>query len=134
MMNQNNLKLLRPMILIFMLSTIFFVAAAGWLTKKGIDQNVLIIGNILLFFVSLVTFLLTYSSLRSTNPHVFVRAMYGSFIIKFFVLSAVAFVYIIVTQKNVNKPALFFCMGLYIVYTFFEVISLLRMLKQKKNV
>ena len=132
-MNQNSLKLLRPMILIFIFLNAFFIVARVWLVKKNIDQDVLIIGNLLLFFVSLITFLLTYRSLKSSNPNAFVRAMYGGFIIKFFAVAIAAFVYIITAKKEVNKPALFFCMGLYIVYTFFEVNSLLRILKQKKN-
>ena len=132
-MNQNSLKHLRPMILFFIFLNAFFLLAKAWLLKKNIDQDVLIIGNTLLFLVSLITFLLTYRSLKSTNPNSFVRAMYGGFIIKFFVVAITAFVYIITTKKNLNKPALFFCMGLYIVYTFFEVNSLLRILKQKKN-
>ena len=132
-MNQNSLKHLRPMILFFIFLNAFFLLGKDWLLKKNIDQDVLIIGNMLLFLVSLITFLLTYRSLKSTNSNSFVRAMYGGFIIKFFVVAIAAFVYIITTKKNVNKPALFFCMGLYIVYTFFEVNSLLRILKQKKN-
>lgn len=132
-MNQNSLKLLRPMILIFILLNAFFIVGKEWLLKQNIDQDVLIVGNLLLFLVSLLTFLLTQRSLKSTNPHSFVRAMYGGFIIKFFVVALAAFVYIMVTKKNVNKPALFGCMGLYIIYTFFEVTSLLRILKQKKN-
>ena len=132
-MNHNSLKLLRPMILIFIFLNAFFIIGKEWLVKKNIDQDVLIIGNLLLFFVSLLTFLLTYRSLKSSNPNAFVRAMYGGFIIKFFVVAIAAFVYIITTKKDVNKPALFSCMGLYIVYTFFEVNSLLRILKQKKN-
>ena len=132
-MNQNSLKLLRPMILIFILLNAFFIVGKEWLLKQNIEQDVLIVGNLLLFLVSLLTFLLTQRSLKSTNPHSFVRAMYGGFIVKFFVVALAAFVYIMVTKKNVNKPALFGCMGLYIVYTFFEVTSLLRILKQKKN-
>lgn len=132
-MNQNSLKLLRPMILIFILLNAFFIVGKEWLLKKNIDQEVLIVGNLILFLVSLLTFLITQRSLKSANPHVFVRAMYGGFIIKFFVVAVAAFVYIMVTKKNVNKPALFGSMGLYIVYTFFEVSSLLRILKQKKN-
>ncbi len=132
-MNQNSLKHLRPMILFFVFLNAFFLLGKDWLVKKNIDQDVLIIGNMLLFLVSLITFLLTHRSLKSPNPNSFVRAMYGGFIIKFFVVAIAAFVYIITTKKNVNKPALFFCMGLYIVYTFFEVNSLLRILKQKKN-
>ena len=132
-MNRTNLKLIRPMILIFIFLNAFFLLGKDWLAKKGIDQDVLMMGNLLLFFVSLVTFLITNRSLQSGNPNAFVRAMYGGFIIKFFVVAIAAFVYIMVAKKDVNKPALFSCMGLYIVYTFFEVSSLLRVLKQKKN-
>jgi hypothetical protein len=132
-MNRTNLALLRPMILIFILLNAFFLVGKAWLAKKGIDQDVLVIGNFLLFLVSLITFLITNRSLRSTNPNVFVRALYGGFIIKFFVVAIAAFIYIMITKKNVNKPALFACMGLYIVYTFFEVTALMRILKQKKN-
>ena len=127
------LTLLRPMILIFIFLNAFLLAGKDWLAKKNIDQEVLIIGNLVLFVVTLVTFLLTYRSLSAKNPNVFVRAMYGGFIIKFFVVAIAAFIYIMITKKNVNKPALFSCMGLYIVYTFFEVTALLRVLKQKKN-
>lgn len=132
-MNQNSMKLLRPMILVFIFLNAFFLIGKNWLAEKNIDQEVLIAGNLLLFMVTMLTFLLTYRSLKAANPNVFVRAMYGGFIIKFFVVAIAAFIYIMVTKKNVNKPALFFCMGLYIVYTFFEVSSLLRVLKQKKN-
>ena len=36
-------------------------------------------------------------------------------------------------KKEVNKPGLFFCMGLYIVYTFIEVSGLMKVNKQKTN-
>jgi hypothetical protein len=132
-MNRTSLALLRPMILIFIFLNAFFIVGKTWLANKGIDQSVLIAGNLLLFLVSLITFLITYRSLKAKNPNVFVRAMYGGFIIKFFVVAIAAFIYIMMTKKNVNKTALFICMGLYVLYTFFEVSSLLRVLKQKKN-
>jgi hypothetical protein len=53
--------------------------------------------------------------------------------IKFFLIAIAAFVYIMVAKKNLNKPALITCMGLYLVYTFVEVSSLQKLLKQKKN-
>ncbi|MGK2861380.1 MAG: hypothetical protein ACSLE0_05570 [Chitinophagaceae bacterium] len=132
-MNSSSLKLLRPIFLIFILLNAFFLVERGWLMKKNIDQEVLIAGNVLLFAVTLITFLLSYRGLKHSNPNVFIRALYGGFIIKFFAVAIAAFVYIITVKKNVNKPALFLCMGLYIVYTFFEVNTLLRILKQKKN-
>jgi hypothetical protein len=132
-MNRTTLTLLRPMILVFILLNAFFLVGKDWLLKKGIDQEVLIAGNLILFIVTLVTFLITYRSLKAGNPNVFVRAMYAGFIIKFFVIAITAFVYIMAVKKNVNKPALFTCMGLYVVYTVLEIGSLFRILKQKKN-
>lgn len=132
-MNRTTLQLLRPMILIFVLLNAFLLAGKGWIIEWGIDRDVLIIGNFLLFLVSLITFLITHHSLQSTNPNAFVRAMYGGFIIKFFTVALAAFLYIMITKKDVNKPALFSCMLLYVVYTFIEVKTLLRILKQKKN-
>ena len=120
------------MILIFILLNAFFLTGRSWLAKKGIDQEVLIVGNLVLFIVSLVMFLLTYRSLKDPNPNAFVRALYSGFIIKFFVIAIAAFIYFMIA-KDINKPALFCCMGLYIIYTAFEVSPLLRILKQKKN-
>lgn len=132
-MNQNSLKLLRPVIIVFILINAFFIIGKDWLIKKGVDQDVLIIGNLLLFVVTLFTFLLTLRSLKSTNSYAFVRGMYSGFLVKFFVIAAAAFIYIVVSKNGVNKPALFSCMGLYIIYSFFEVSTLLKVLKQKKN-
>ncbi|HEX2847078.1 MAG TPA: hypothetical protein VHN59_11055 [Chitinophagaceae bacterium] len=132
-MNQSKWAPLRPMMLAFVMLSAFFVIGKNLLAEKGIDSQVLIAGNLLLFGVSFLSFVLTQRSFQAKNPHVFVRAIYSSFIIKFFVLAAAAFIYIMVTGKNVNKPALFGCMGLYILYTVFEVSSLRRSLKQKAN-
>ena len=132
-MNRTSLQLLRPMILVFILLNVFFITARQWLVNKGVDQEVMIIGNLLLFVVSVIIFLITHRSLQSSNPNSFVRAMYGGFIIKFFAVAIAAFIYIMIAKKNVNKPALFACMLLYVVYTFIEVKTLLGVLKQKKN-
>jgi small neutral amino acid transporter SnatA (MarC family) len=121
------------MILVFILLNAFLIAGKNMLARWEIDQSVVIIGNLILFLVSLSSFLLTRKSLASPNPNSFMRAMYGSFIIKFFVCAIAAFVYIMMTKKNVNKPALITCMALYLVYTFIEVSSLTKLLKQKKN-
>lgn len=132
-MNRNSLAPLRLMILVFVLLNGFFVAGKNMLAKWDAGQSVLIIGNLILFAVSLSSFLLTRRSLQYPNPNAFVRAMYGSFMIKFFVCAAAAFIYIMSVRKNVNKTALFICMGLYIVYTVMEVSALFKLLKQKKN-
>ena len=63
-MNRTCLQLVRPMILLFILLNAFFLVGKSWLIKKGVDQEILIIGNLLLFVVSIITFLITHRSLR----------------------------------------------------------------------
>lgn len=132
-MNRNSLASLRPMILVFLLMNAFFVVAKNLLAKWGIDQAVVIIGNLLLFLIGLLSFFLSRRALRSPNPNAFVRAMYGNFMIKLFVCIIVVYIYIMSAKKDVSKPALIFCMGLYAVYTVIEVSSLTRILRKKKN-
>ena len=132
-MNKDLLKSIRPLIIVFILFNAFFLLGESWLKKKSIDQNVLIVGNLLLFLVSLFAFFITHKALKSANPQAFVRAMYGSFIVKFFLLALVAFIYIMIAKKNVNKPALIACAGLYIIYTGIETRTLMKMLLKKKN-
>ncbi|MBI3138774.1 MAG: hypothetical protein HYZ15_09335 [Sphingobacteriales bacterium] len=105
----------------------------GWMARQGIHTEVLVIGNLLLFLVSLVAYQITFRSLNSANPQAFVRAMYGSFMIKFFLIAIAAFAYIMAAKQNVNKPALLVCGALYIIYTAVEIKALLQLLKQKKN-
>lgn len=122
-----------PFVLLFIILNVFFIVAKNWLAKKDVDHEVLIGGNLVLFLATALSFLVYQRSLNSANPTASVRGMYGSFMIKFFVCLIAAFAYIIIAKKNVNKPALIVCMGLYIVYTVIEVSVLQKLLKQKKN-
>jgi hypothetical protein len=132
-MNRTSLKFLSPVIIVFILLNAFLLTSRNWLLNKGVDQEVLIVGNLVLFIISLFAFVFTYRSLQSSNHHAFVRAMYGSFIVKLFAVAIAAFIYIKLAGQALNKPALYICMVLYLVYTFLEVNALLRVLKQKKN-
>ena len=132
-MNQNSLRPLRPLLILFIIVSGFLVAGRSILAKGQIDQEVFLVGNLIVFATVISSFLLLKKATTSPNPQVFVRAMYGSFIIKFFVLALVAFIYIMDVKKNVNKPALFGCIGLYFIYTFLEISAILKLLKEKKN-
>lgn len=132
-MKQNATSLLVPIILLFLIVNGFLLSGRTMLEKWSVDREVLIIGNLILFMVSLLSFWMGMRGLRSDNPHRFVRSVYSSFIAKFFILIIAAFVYIMIMKKNVNKPALIACMCLYLVYTFLEVSTLMKIAKQKKN-
>ncbi|MES1226306.1 MAG: hypothetical protein ABUT20_63110 [Bacteroidota bacterium] len=122
-----------PVGILFLLLSAFFVLGRDFLEKWGFSSQVLIIGNLLLYAVTATSFSLSYKGLNATNPHAFVRSVYGSVMIKFFVFAIAAFIYIQSAKAAVNKPALFTCLGLYLVYTFMEVSVLTKLLKSKKN-
>ncbi|HEY6062995.1 MAG TPA: hypothetical protein VIV35_05270 [Chitinophagaceae bacterium] len=123
-----------PLVLLFIILNCFFIAGKSWLLENGVDHKVLIGGNLVLFLATALSFFVYQRSLNSANPQASVRGMYGSFMVKFFLCLIAAFIYIIVAKKNLNKPALIICMGLYIVYTILEVYALQKLLKQKNRI
>jgi len=127
------LRPLRPVIILFIILTAIFIAAKSMLARYGINNEVLIIGNLVLLIATTLSFLISYKNLRSPNPNAAVRSMYGSFMVKFFICLIAAFAYVMIKRKEVDKYALFICMGLYLVYTFMEVGILTKLLKEKKN-
>ncbi len=132
-MYRQTLRFFRPAIFIFFFLNIGFFTLGKKIATWGFDQNVLVVGNIILFVICLVSFLMSIKGMLSKNNHVFFRLVYGSFIIKLFLIAGIAFAYIITVKKEVNKPALFLCMGLYIIYTVIEVAGLMKSGKQKPN-
>ncbi len=126
-------KVFLPIVLLFIVLNALFIAGGALLERWGADQEVLIIGNLVLFIIFLLSFFVAQKGLESTNPHAFVRSVYVSMIIKLFICAIAAFIYISIYKKDLNKPALFTLMGLYLVYTFIEVATLTKMLKQKAN-
>ena len=132
-MHKEGLKQFRPAILIFILLTSFFITGKDFLISKGFDQEVLIIGNLFLFLITTVSFWMMSSAMKSKNTHAFMRNVYGGIIIKLFGCMILAAVYILSARKNVNKPALFACMFLYIIYTAIEVKALMKLSSEKTD-
>ena len=105
----------------------------GWVifARKPVDFAVLLIGNLLLFAVSFYSLRLGIKALQHKNVQVFLRLVYSSLLIKLFLLSIAALIYIARVKQEVNKPALFGCFGLYLIYTFTEVRLVMQQSKQK---
>lgn len=122
-----------PVVIFFVLVNSFFISGRHMLERWGADQEVLIIGNAILFVVTMISFFLSERGIHHQNPNVFVRSVYGSIMIKLFVYMIAAFVYISLHKKDLNKPALFTCMALYLVYTFMEVAMLMKLLRRAKH-
>ena len=122
-----------PILLMYIVLTGLFALAKKTLTRWNVDQEVVMVGNFFLLFITFFSFLLAKRGLNNPNPHAFIRSVYMSVMLKLFAGIIAAFIYIAINKSDLNKPALFICMGLYLIYTFMEVAVLMKMLKQKKN-
>ena len=122
-----------PLVIFFVALNAFFISGRNMLERWGADQEVLIIGNALIFVITLLSFVIALRGLKNPNPNVFVRSVMASIMVKMFILIIAAFIYISLFKKDLNKPALFTCMGLYLVYTFMEVSLLTRFLRERTN-
>ena len=129
---QQSWKHFYPVLLMFIALTAFFLAGGTLLSNWNMDPSVLLWGNAILFAATALSALVSLKGLRAKTGHAAVRSVYGSFMIKFFICVIAAFAYIMTAKKAVNKPALFTCMGLYVVYTVLEV-SILTKLSRQRN-
>ena len=111
------------MYLIFNLLVIFHVFPADW----KMDYRVLLIGNSLLFGVTYLSFLLHIKGLHSPNPHVFVRTMYGSLLVKMLICLVAVMIYAMAAGGSVNRNGIIACFVLYLIYTVLEVRVLQRL-------
>jgi hypothetical protein len=111
------------------IGSIFFVLHLLF-PLSTVDFRVLQCGNGLLFILGLISRRMGSRALGHKNVQVFLRLVYGSFLLKFFVLAISAFIYIARYKKDLNKPALFGCFGLYFIYTFIEVRSVIKQSKK----
>ena len=132
-MKESKWKPFLPIIILFIVLTVAFYAGAILLWQWGIIYTVLLGGNFILCIATLLSCLVAVNGFKSKTGAGSVRGIYGSFIVKFFICVLAAFIYIFIARKDVNKPALFVCMGLYIVYTILEVSILTKLSNQKKN-
>lgn len=127
-------RIFLPVILVFIVLNSFILIFKTFLENKGFDRDFLIIANLLLFVLSVTGFYLQRKGIQSNNTSAFIRGVYSSMLLKLFVCMIAVVGYVFINKSGVNKPALFASMGIYIVYTAFEVAALMRFAREKKNV
>ena len=129
MFNRN----LIPLAVIFLIIGTLILVLRNSLEQHGFDMQVLSWGNVFIYLVTAVSMRLLSKGLHAERTQVFLRNAYTGILIKLFACAAAAFIYIMASGKNLNKPALFACMGLYLVYTFVELSVIMKQSNAKKN-
>lgn len=118
------------MLIVFGLLLLFIAVSGNLLSVYNIDRNVLFIANGLFFLISLLTFLIQKKALRNANPHVFVRSVMVSMMLKMFICVAAVAVYAIAAGDGMNKRSVLLSLFFYLLYLTAEVTSLMKLNKQ----
>ena len=126
-----HLRLIRPLILLFVFANALFLLNKKWLAKWGLDRNVLIIANLLFFVISLIAFYLQKRGVENKNPNVFVRGVMGGMMIKMFLVVVSLMIYVLVWKESFSKMSVLAAMFLYLIYLAVEVAVATKMNKQK---
>lgn len=134
MVHRDFFKIFLPVLLIFVVSTGFFITSGTLFSRWHIDTSLVIVGNLVLFLATMLSFFLYYRALQNNNVQAFLRMIYGGMFLKMMICLFTAFIYIMVAGKAVNKGGVIVCLFLYLIYSFVEVALLLKQSKQKKNV
>ena len=131
--SKSGLKTFRPLFFVFLLVNTGLFSSRSLLSKWNISTDVIIIGNIILFIATAVSFYFYYRSFSDNRAQGFLRMIYAGMFIKMMVCLVSSFLYIMIAGKEVNKGGIVICMGLYLLYTILEVVILMKASKQKKN-
>lgn len=134
-MSQQNIPIksfLLP-VLVFIVITGSVILLKDRLEDWQVDRNLLLYGNLLLFCVTLFSWLFHRKALQAGNTQAFLRNVYSAMLMKLFVCIVAFFIYAFYKGADINKPALFSVMFLYLLYTFLELSVLLKYSKQKNN-
>ena len=124
-------KPILPLVFLFIFINTFLLTMPAFFLQHGIDREVLIITNTLLFLTNFAAFFLQRKALQNKNPNVFVRSMMGSMMIKMVVLLGAFLIYVILFGKKVNKPAIYISLVLYVLYLAVEVMIVMKLNKQQ---
>jgi hypothetical protein len=127
------LKIFLPILIVFLLVNVFQVVFSKILDRFHIDQGVVMIGNLILFGVTVLSFLLYQKAMVAGNTQNFIKNVYGGMFLKFFVCIIAAFIYIFNARLAVNQIGVFILMFLYLVYTFLEISVLMKNSKHRRN-
>ncbi|MEJ7683498.1 MAG: hypothetical protein WKG06_37710 [Segetibacter sp.] len=123
-----------PLVIVFlMIAGLIFIFRES-LESRGFDWQVLSGGNLFVYLVTAVSMHLLSKGLNAAETNAFLRNAYGGIMVKLFACAGAAFIYILLSGKNLNKPALFASMFLYLLYTFVELSVVMKQSNAKKNV
>ena len=122
---------LRPILLLFLGINFFGLVFYKQLNTAGVNADVFLVGHVLVFILTIVSFYLLNKGLKAKTTYSFMSSVYGSFLMKLVLGAAAVVGYVMYAGDEKNLPAVFANLFLYLFYTFLEIRGLLEILKKK---
>ncbi len=110
-----------PFIVLFGITMLLLLVLAPQLKIIKINANVVMVANIILFFIALITLLLNIKSVQSTNARLFVNNVMLGMLVKFVIIGIAILIYTYKAGNAKSVYAIYTSMLLYIFYTLLEV-------------
>ena len=126
-------KMLLPLLIIFIVLTLFILSATTLWQKYNIDANVLLGANFLFMGTGLLVFFMQKNALSNKNPNVFIRSVIAGMMIKMFSTVLAVLAYVVLVGPTYNKKAVFISLFMYLIYLAAEVTAISKV-NSKKNV
>ena len=126
-------KMLLPLLIIFIVLTIFILSGTNLWQKYNIDANVLLGANFLFMGTGLLVFFMQKNALSNKNPNVFIRSVIAGMMIKMFSTVIAVLAYVVLVGPTYNKKAVFISLFMYLIYLAAEVIAISKV-NSNKNV
>ncbi|GAC1383084.1 MAG: hypothetical protein NVSMB45_10010 [Ginsengibacter sp.] len=130
MKNIKNLLLKRICLTALALFVVLFLLK-NLLQQNGFDFKFVAGGTVFLFLVFLLSIFIHSSALFATNPHVFMRSVYMSMMIKMFSSAIALIIFVLYSNGRINTGGVFSLMLVYVIFTVVEVGSLMKALGNK---
>lgn len=131
MQQKSFIKLLLPMLWVFIVLNSACLFLGKRMEDAKIDHIVLMYSNILFFFLATISLALHVKAAKNPNPNVLVRSIMGSTLIKMIVIGTAVLVYVKITKENRSVGAVIIGMVLYIIYMMIEVKTALKLNKKQ---
>ncbi|TDH25602.1 hypothetical protein EXU57_12920 [Segetibacter sp. 3557_3] len=126
-------KTMLPLVVIFLVLGALIILFRNFLQARGIDWQILSGGNLVIYLITVVSLHMLTKGLNAQSTQAFLRNAYGGILLKLMACATAAFFYILSAGKQVNKPAIFIMMGLYLLYTFIEMSIVMKQSKLNKD-
>ena len=124
-------KPLLILLFVYLLLALLFFSLQSILKSWNVNHYVLLVGNTLLFAISILTLSLQLKSINNSNPNAFVRSIMGSMLIRMLVLGAGVIIYALAAGNQFSANSVFVLLLTYLIYLITEVSVVMK--KNKKT-